>query len=148
MLKYLATAAALAFALPAAALDVERRQVEGEVDVVIADLENAIATAGFNIFAIVPHSDGAASVDMQLNDSALIIFGNPMGGTPLMQQDIHAGLVLPLKILVYKDDEGNTWVAWQDVDDMFDDLNIDDDSDQIENIEMAMEQFAEEAASD
>ena len=146
MLKPITLAATLAMALPAAALDVERREALGTVDVVLHDLENAIATIGFNIFAIVPHSKGAESVGMELNDAALIIFGSPTGGTPLMQQDIHGGLVLPLKMLVYADDGGQTWVAWQDVDDMFDGLGIDMESEQIANIRMTMENLAAEAA--
>ena len=146
MKKLATTLAAALLALPAAALDYERREAQGTVDVVVSELETMIATMGFNIFATVPHSKGAESVDMELNDAALIIFGNPRGGTPLMQQDIHAGLVLPLKVLVYADDEGQTWVAWQDVDDMFDGLGVDDDHPVLENIEMTMENLAAEAA--
>lgn len=146
MLKFASLAAAALMALPAMALDVERREAQGTVDVVVEELQHAIGTAGFNIFAVVPHSKGAESVGMELNDAALIIFGNPKGGTPLMQEDIHAGLVLPLKILVYADDEGQTWVAWQEVDDMFDDLNVPSDHPVLGNIEMAMERFAAEAA--
>ena len=146
MHRLLATALAATLALPAAALDFERRQADGTVDVVVEQLQTVIATMGFNIFAVVPHSKGAESVDMALNDASLIIFGNPMGGTPLMQQDIHAGLVLPLKLLVYADENGQTWVAWEDVGDMFSGLNIDMSSDQIENIAMTFENLAAEAA--
>jgi uncharacterized protein (DUF302 family) len=41
----------------------------------------------------------------------MVIFGNPKGGTPLMQQEPRAGLDLPLKALVWDDGQGGSWIA-------------------------------------
>ena len=147
MTKFILTAAALAaFAGPAFADDINRIRATGGVMEVMHELEMAVAEAGATIFARVPHSKGAADVGMELNDAELLIFGNPKLGTPAMQQDILTGLVLPLRMLVYTDDEGQTWVAWEDVEEMFDDFNVDDDSEFIGKMETALENFAKAAA--
>ncbi|MEX1663402.1 DUF302 domain-containing protein [Thioclava sp. 15-R06ZXC-3] len=51
-------------------------------------------------------------------DATLVIFGNPLLGTPAMQQDIRAGVVLPLRVLV-ADEDGQTMLIYLSVDDMF-----------------------------
>ncbi len=50
---------------------------------------------------------------MELASSQVLIFGNPKLGTPIMQADPLAGLFLPLKVLVYEDSDGQTWLAYQ-----------------------------------
>ena len=41
-----------------------------------------------------------------------MVFGNPLGGTPVMDQAPLAALDLPLKILVWRDDDGKVWVIF------------------------------------
>lgn len=86
-------------------------------------LQAAVEGAGATVFARVNHAAGAASVDMELADAELLIFGNPRLGTPAMQADIHAGLQVPLRVLVYAGDDG-TVVAYESVATMFDGLNV------------------------
>ena len=90
-------------------------------------LEAAVTNAGAKVFARVPHSKGAASVDMTLQDAELLIFGNPKLGTPALQQDIRAGLVLPLRVLVH-DVDGQTVMTYETVDAMFDGMDIESDA--------------------
>lgn len=78
----------------------------------------AVEAAGASVFARVDHAGGAASVDMALAPAELLIFGNPRLGTPAMQDDIEAGLVLPLRVLVFEDAEGRTHLAYEDPADM------------------------------
>ena len=47
-------------------------------------LETAVTGAGATVFARVDHAKGAASVDQDLADAQLLIFGNPMIGTCLL----------------------------------------------------------------
>ena len=56
-------------------------------------LETAVTGAGATIFARVDHGAGAASVDLELPPSELLIFGNPKLGTPAMQDGPTAGVV-------------------------------------------------------
>jgi uncharacterized protein (DUF302 family) len=67
-----------------------------------------------NIFKQVDHAAGAASVDMDLRPTHVIIFGNPKGGTPLMQCSQTMGIDLPMKALVWKDAEGQVWFGYND----------------------------------
>lgn len=146
MFRTATTAAVLTLTATAASADIVQMKATGGVMEVMHELEESIAEAGATIFARVPHSEGAASVDMALNDAELIIFGNPQLGTPAMQQDILAGLYLPLRMLVYTDDDGQTWIAYEEVEEMFDDLDVDDDAEFIENMETALNNFATAAA--
>ena len=83
---------------------------------------------------------------MELEGSKLLIFGNPQLGTPVMQEDMLAGLALPMKMLVYAED-GQTFVAYEEVEEMFDDLDVDDDLEVLEKMEGALKTFADAAAS-
>ncbi len=57
---------------------------------------------GFTVFAHIDHSKNAKSVKLHMPANELLIFGNPKGGTLLMQKDPHMGIELPLKVLVYE----------------------------------------------
>jgi uncharacterized protein (DUF302 family) len=75
-------------------------------------LESAICEKGLAIFARIDHAAGAAEVGSTLRPTTLIIFGNARGGTPLMQSAQTAGIDLPLKLLVWEDAAGKTWVSY------------------------------------
>ena len=77
-------------------------------------LESILKTGGAVIIARVDHAAGAASVDMKLRPTELLIFGNPKGGTPLMQAQQSIGIDLPLKALAYEDEGGKVWLAYND----------------------------------
>lgn len=115
-----------AFSTPAFA-EYLRVEANGSVSEAADRFVAAAEGAGANVFARVPHSKGAMSVDMELQDAELIIFGNPKLGTPALQQDIRAGLVLPLRVLVH-DDGGQTVLTYESVDAMFEGLDIASDA--------------------
>ena len=77
-------------------------------------LEAAIKAKGLNVFAHVDHAAGAAAAGLPLRPTDLLIFGNAKGGTPLMQSVRTVGIDLPLKMLVWQDDAGNTWLSYND----------------------------------
>lgn len=60
------------------------------------------------------HQANAATVDMKLNPTRLVVFGNPNLGTPLMQNAQTIGIDLPQKILVWQDDENVVKVSYND----------------------------------
>jgi uncharacterized protein (DUF302 family) len=74
-------------------------------------LASVIEGAGLTVFARVDHGAGAASAGMELRPTELLIFGNPRGGTPLMQDQQTAGIDLPLKALVWQDADGAVWLT-------------------------------------
>ncbi|MGR3551420.1 DUF302 domain-containing protein [Pseudooceanicola sp.] len=132
-------------ATPALA-DFEKMEVNGTVDAAMSRLQSAVEDAGATVFARVDHAKGASDVGMELPASQLLIFGNPKLGTPVMQEDMRAGLALPLRMLIHQDAEGQVWVTYEEVEDMFDDLDVDDDSEAVEKMEGALEKFAKAAA--
>ena len=74
----------------------------------------ALATRKLTVFSRVNHAAGAASVGLPLRSTELVIFGNPKGGTALMQDQQSAGIDLPLKALVWEDAEGKAWLTYND----------------------------------
>ncbi|HTJ27353.1 MAG TPA: DUF302 domain-containing protein [Candidatus Limnocylindria bacterium] len=66
-------------------------------------LLTAINAAGNSLFALVEQADAARSVGLDLRPTALIVFGNPKGGTPLMAAHPLFALELPLKLLLWED---------------------------------------------
>ncbi len=64
------------------------------------------------MFALVDHSGEAEKVGMHMRPTKLLIFGNPKGGTPLMLAAPSIAIDLPLKILVWEDDQGKVWVSY------------------------------------
>jgi len=77
-------------------------------------LEAEIKARGMTVFARVDHAAGAAEVGVSLRPTELLIFGNAKGGTPLMQSNQTIGIDLPLKVLVWQDASGNTWLSYND----------------------------------
>jgi uncharacterized protein (DUF302 family) len=66
------------------------------------------------IFARIDHAVGAAKVGLPLRPTELLIFGNAKAGTPLMQSNQETGIDLPLKVLVWEDAAGKTWLSYND----------------------------------
>ncbi|MEL6570977.1 MAG: DUF302 domain-containing protein [Pseudomonadota bacterium] len=118
-------AAAIAVAIlgaPAMAETITQSSPKSVVET-MDSLQAAVEGAGATVFARVDHGAGAAKVNLELPEAQLLIFGNPALGTPAMQADIHAGLQLPLKVMVYASDAG-TVVAYESVPTLFDGLDV------------------------
>ena len=77
-------------------------------------LEELVKQRGLSVFARIDHTAGAAKVNKSLRATELLIFGNPQGGTPLMECAQTAGIDLPLKALVWEDAAGQVWLGYND----------------------------------
>lgn len=77
-------------------------------------LKSEMIKKNFLIFSEIDHQKGAKKIGLSLNSNKLIIFGNPKGGTPLMQENSLMGLELPLKILITKNDKNIVEVNYRD----------------------------------
>lgn len=118
------------------------------VDETMAALEGAVTNAGATVFGKVDHASGAASVDLELADSQLLIFGNPKLGTLAMQADPQAGLYVPLRVLVYQDGDGNTQVAYESAGTMFDGTGVPADAEVVGMIGGALDKLSGAAIAD
>ncbi|NER14398.1 DUF302 domain-containing protein [Leptobacterium flavescens] len=79
-------------------------QKEQTVQELGTQLRTQIEAKGFKIIADVDHAASAEKVGLELRPTRLLVFGNPLGGTKLMQQDQLMGIELPLKILLWEDE--------------------------------------------
>jgi uncharacterized protein (DUF302 family) len=77
-------------------------------------VEDVVKQRGLTVFARIDHAAGAAKIGKTLRPTELLIFGNPQGGTPLMECAQSAGIDLPLKALVWEDATGQVWVGYND----------------------------------
>ncbi len=77
-------------------------------------LNAAIQSAKMTVFAVFDHAAAARESGLQLRPTTVIAFGNPAAGTRLMQSSQIAGIDLPLKILVWKDQAGTTKLTHND----------------------------------
>ncbi len=75
-------------------------------------LENIVKQRGLNVFARIDHAAGAAKVGKSLRPTELLIFGNPQGGTPFMECAQSVGIDLPLKALVWQDQDNQVWLSY------------------------------------
>lgn len=74
-------------------------------------LEAILKSKGLTIFARVDHSGEAARIGMEMHPTQLLIFGSPKGGTPVMLAAPSVAIDLPLKALVWEDDQGKVWIT-------------------------------------
>jgi uncharacterized protein (DUF302 family) len=74
----------------------------------------ALAKRNMTVFARIDHAAGAASAGLELRPTEVVIFGNPKGGTALMQDRQSAGIDLPLKALVWEDADGKVLLGYND----------------------------------
>lgn len=145
-MKYLLTSALIGLSSMAMAADVTK-QSPLSVAQTVDGLELAVKGAGATVFARVDHAAGAQSVGETIPDAELLIFGNPALGTMAMQDDIRAGLVLPLRVLVYQDTDGNTQMTWTPAEDLFAGLDIAPDAEVVTRINGALNGLTDRAMS-
>jgi uncharacterized protein (DUF302 family) len=82
------------------------------VDEIVTKLEGILQAKGITLFALVDHSGEAAKAGMKMRPTKLLIFGNPRAGTPVMLAVPSSAIDLPLKILVWEDDQGKVWITY------------------------------------
>ena len=84
------------------------------VPATIDRLQSVAVAAGFFVAARVDHAKAAEGVGIPLRPAVALIFGNPKGGSPLMQCDQRVGLDLPLRALAWQDEAGQVWLTTSD----------------------------------
>ncbi|MFZ0726866.1 MAG: DUF302 domain-containing protein [Desulfobacterales bacterium] len=77
-------------------------------------LEQALKAKEMTVFIRIDHAAGAQKAGLRLPPTEVVIFGNPKVGTPLMQCSRSVAIDLPQKALIWEDDEGQTWLTYND----------------------------------
>jgi uncharacterized protein (DUF302 family) len=114
----------------------------GTVDALLA----AIEQRGLTVFARIDHAAGAREVGMELADEEVVLFGNPRGGTPLMQRDPRVGIELPLRILVWREGE-DVLLGYRDPRELSADYELEGLAENLEQFAGLLEVLTSAAAS-
>lgn len=80
----------------------------------VASATMILESEGFGIPLVLDHQANAASVDMELLPTTLIVFGNPNVGTSLMQESRSMAIDLPQKFLIWEDEMGDIFITFND----------------------------------
>ena len=84
------------------------------VTATVERLKALLREHGVLLFAHIDFATDAVRAGLSLRPEQLLIFGNPLAGTPLMQSEPSVGLDLPLKALVWEDVAGQVTIAHND----------------------------------
>ena len=71
----------------------------------VSRLVGLLTAKDMKVFAVIDQRAEARSADLDLRDTTLVIFGSPMAGTPVMAAAPLAALDLPLKVLIWADND-------------------------------------------
>ncbi len=117
-----------------------------DVPTTVKRFEAAVATRGLRVFTTVDHAAGARRVDQSLRPTTLMLFGSPKVGTRLMRCSQTAGIDLPLKVLVYEDETGQTYIAYNGTDWLSDRHGLGECAEVLGNVAQALDGLATAAA--
>lgn len=85
-----------------------------DFDATVNRFVGLLNTKNIRIFAQIDQQQAAKEVGFALRPTMLFLFGNPKGGTPAMQANPHAAIELPLRVVIWQDDNGVTQIDYQD----------------------------------
>jgi uncharacterized protein (DUF302 family) len=69
----------------------------------LKQFEAALKERGFTVFAKIDHAAEAKKAGLEMKPTVVLIWGNPKGGTPLMNAAPSLAIDLPLKTLIAED---------------------------------------------
>jgi beta-galactosidase len=123
-------------------LEFVRKRSAFSVQETMNKLESLIKEKGITVFTKINHGENAKDVDLELNDSQVIIFGSPKVGTLMMKKNIFLSLDLPLKIAAVKDKSGDVWVVYNKTNLIKERYNL-SDSEILKNVDKLMDNMTD-----
>jgi len=118
-----------------------------DFDTTYSNLQNALnSNDNITIMAELDHQNNAAQINMELRPTSLIVFGNPVLGTPLMQNQITTAIDLPQKFLVWEDENGQVNISFNDPQFLKERHKITGNEETLSTIANALSTIANEAA--
>jgi uncharacterized protein (DUF302 family) len=110
-------------------------------------LKGLLAQKGIEVFAHIDHAAAARKAGLSLRPTQVLIFGNPKAGTPLMQGRQTIGLDLPLRILIWEDEEGKVWLTYRRVEDLARRYHVADRAEAVNALDDGLAALAHAAAA-
>jgi uncharacterized protein (DUF302 family) len=95
-----------------------------------------------NLVEEVDHARAAADHDLDLRPTKVLIFGNPKVGTQLMKADQRAGLDLPLRILVWENEDGRVFMTYRSPAALQETFALEEQQEVLDKMEGAMEKLS------
>ena len=81
----------------------------------INNMVGQIEEEGWHLFARIDHAKEARKKGLELRATELLLFGNPVIGTLLMQDQQISAIDLPMKALAWEDENGQVYVSCNDL---------------------------------
>ncbi len=119
-----------------------KHSVSDTADQLVSVLEGK----GMTVFERIDHSKGARSAGLELRPTEVVIFGNPKVGTPLMLCSQSVAIDLPQKMLIWQDEAGDVWLAYNEPGYLAKRHNIEGCDEVLGKISTALGNFAAAAA--
>ena len=110
-------------------------------------LEQIVKSKGFKVVARVNHAGAAKANGLTLRPTEVLIFGNPKVGSKLMSSQQAIGLDLPVKVVVWEEENGEVKLAYNDPTWMAQRYGITDRSKVINKMTGALAKFTDAAAN-
>jgi uncharacterized protein (DUF302 family) len=88
---------------------------EHDFQTTIGRFKENLKLRGVTLFAEIDQAAAAAQVGMQLRPTTVLLFGNPLAGTPVMDANPYSALALPLKAVIWEDEREGVHIAYEDV---------------------------------
>ena len=92
--------------------DLQTKESSLSVDKASQKLEKLLKEKGFKLISKVEHDKTAQKADLQLRPTRLFMFGKSEIGSQLMKLNSTIGLDLPMKMLIWEDENGKTQVSY------------------------------------
>jgi uncharacterized protein (DUF302 family) len=109
-------------------------------------LVNEISAAGFLLFTSLDQAAEARRAGLDLRPTLLLLFGNPRGGTPVMDAHPLAALALPLRFLVWEE-TGSVSIAYIAMAEQLAAYGVPPDDPRIVAMDRALSAFSDRAVA-
>lgn len=73
--------------------------------------QDAVKGISWKVFGEIDHAAAAAEAGLKLRPRTVILFGNPKTGTAAMQTHPTLAIDLPMRVLVWEDDQGGVFIT-------------------------------------
>jgi uncharacterized protein (DUF302 family) len=89
---------------------------QADIEQVLRRVVTEIERRDLEISAVIDHSGDAEEEGLDMPDSKLVVFGHARRRTPLMVAHPTLALDLPMKLLVWKDDQDDVFISFNTAD--------------------------------
>jgi uncharacterized protein (DUF302 family) len=94
------------------ATEIVTKETSRSVSETVAHLEQLLEARGIKLFAVIDQQAEARQAGLELRETTLVVFGNPVAGTPVMAAAPLAAVDLPLKVVIWAGDDGKSKISY------------------------------------